>query len=198
MRTLKKLAWVEMKLFVREPITMVLTFALPIIFLFVMGVVFRNTPDPEGNIYRGVGPMDYYVSAYIGLVMTSIGVVGLPVHLTAYRERGILHRFRASSIPVWSVFGSQLVISLIIAILGGILLTLVALFTYDASLPQSPGLLELAFLLSIICFTALGVLLGAICPTTRAVQGLGLILFFVMLILTGAGPPREVMTDAMQ
>jgi hypothetical protein len=75
MRTLKKLAWVEMKLFVREPITMVFTFALPIIFLFVMGGVFGNTPDPEGNIYRGVGPMDYYVSAYIGLVMTSIGVV---------------------------------------------------------------------------------------------------------------------------
>jgi ABC-2 type transport system permease protein len=198
MSTLRKLSWVEMKLFVREPITMVFTFALPLIFLFVMGGVFGNTPDPDGTIYRGVGPMDYYVSAYIGLVMASIGVVALPIHLTVYRERGILRRFRASSIPVWSVFGSQLVVSLVIAILGGILLTLVAFFTYDVNLPETPGLLVPAFLLSIISFTALGVFLGAIIPTTRAAQGLGLILFFVMLILAGAGPPREVMTDAMR
>lgn len=198
MRTLRKLAWVEIKLFVREPITMVFTFALPLIFLFVMGGVFGNTPDPEGTVYRGVGPMDYYVPAYIGLVMTSIGVVGLPVHLTAYRERGILRRFHASSIPVWSVFGAQVIVSFVIAILGGILLILVALLIYDASLPKSAGLLVPAFLLSIVSFAALGVFLGAILPTARAAQGLGLILFFVMLLLAGAGPPREVMTEAMR
>lgn len=198
MLTLIKLTWVELKLFAREPITMVFTFALPLIFLFVMGGVFGNTPDPEGTVFRGVGPMDYYVPAYIGLVMVSIGVVGLPVHLTAYRERGILRRFRASSIPVWSVFGAQVVVSFVIAIVGCILLTVVALLTYDAALPKSPGLLVPAFLLSTGSFAALGVLLGAVLPTTRAAQGLGLILFFVMLLLAGAGPPPEVLTSAMR
>jgi len=196
MRTLIKLTWVEMKLFVREPITMVFTFALPVIFLFVMGGVFGNTPDPD--VYRGVGPIDYYVPAYIGLVITSIGVVGLPVHLTSYRERGILRRFRASSISIWSLFGSQVIVSFIIAILGSILITVVAMLTYDAAFPESPGLMIPAFILSIFSFAALGVFLGAILPTTRAAQGLGLILFFVMLILGGAGPPREVMTDALR
>ena len=69
MQTLKKLTWVEIKLFVREPMTMVFTFALPLIFLFVMGGVFGNTPDPEEEIFRGVGATDYYVPAYIGLVI---------------------------------------------------------------------------------------------------------------------------------
>ncbi len=198
MRTLVKLTWVEMKLFVREPITMVFTFALPIIFLFVMGGVFGNTPDPEGLIYRGVGPIDYYVPAYIGLVITSIGVVSLPVHLTAYRERGILRRFRASSISIWSVLGSHIIVSFVIAIIGGILITVLAILTYDAGLPESPGLFLTAFILSTLSFAAFGFLLGAILPNTRAAQGIGLLLFFVMLILAGAGPPREVMTEAMQ
>lgn len=198
MRTLAKLTWVEIKLFVREPITMVFTFALPLIFLFVMGGVFGNTPDPEGIIYRGVGPMDYYVPAYIGLVITSIGVVGLPVHLTGYRERGVLRRFRASSISVWSIFGSQVIVSFVIALLGAVLLTVVALLTYDAHMPEMPGLVIPAFIMSMLSFAALGVLLGAIFPTTRAAQGVGLLLFFVMLILAGAGPPREVMTEVMQ
>ena len=197
MRTLAKLTWLEIKLFVREPITMVFTLALPLIFLFVMGGVFGNTPDPEGAIYRGVGPIDYYVPAYIGLVMTSIGVVGLPVHLTGYRERGVLRRLRASSISVWSVLGSQLLVSFVIAILGGILLTATAMLVYNVNLPQSFALFIPAFVLGTLCFTGVGFLLGAVLPTTRAAQGVGLILFFVMLILGGAGPPPEVLTGAM-
>jgi ABC-2 type transport system permease protein len=35
-------------------------------------------------------------------------------------------------------------------------------------------------------------------PTTRAAQGLGLILIIVMMMLAGAGPPREVMTSVMR
>ena len=197
MRIIAKLTWVEIKLFVREPITMVFTFALPLIFLFVMGGVFGNTPDPEGAIYRGVGAMDYYVPAYIGLVIASIGVVALPVHLTGYRERGVLRRFRASAISVWTVFSSQVLVSIVVSLLGAILIIAAALPSYNTRLPESPGLVVAAFMLSVLCFSSVGVFLGAILPTTRAAQGLGLILFFVMMILSGAGPPREVMTEAM-
>src|SRR4030067_422652 len=109
MNPLPKLTWVEIKLFIREPMTVVFTLALPVIFLFVMGGVFGNTPDPE--IYRGVGPMNYYMPSYFGLVMMAIGTVALPVHLTGYRERGVLRRFRASSFSVWTVLGSQLMVS---------------------------------------------------------------------------------------
>jgi ABC-2 type transport system permease protein len=196
MGTLLKLSWVETKLFTREPITMVFTFALPVIFLFVMGGVFGNVPTPE--VYRGVGAIDFYVASYIGLVITAIGVVGLPGHLTSYRERGVLRRLRASSISIWSLLGSQVIVSFFIAILGGILIIVIAMAVYGVNLPELPGLLVPAFVLSMLCFAAIGFLLGAIFPTTRSAQGVGLILFFVMLILGGAGPPREVMTEAMQ
>ena len=197
MRTLLKLTWIEMKLFIREPITMVFTFALPVILVLVMGGVFGNTPDPDGSIYRGVGPMDYYVPAYIGLIIASIGVVAMPVHLTGYRERGVLRRLKASSISIWSIFGSQAIVSFAISILGGILVVVVSILTYDAALADIPGMFILAFIISTVCFASIGILLGALFPTTRAAQGIGLLLFFVMMILSGGGPPREVMTEAM-
>jgi ABC-2 type transport system permease protein len=196
MRTLFKLTWVEIKLFIREPITVVFTLALPIIFLFVMGGVFGNTPNPK--VYRGVGAIDYYMPAYFALVMTAIGVVALPVHLTAYRERGVLRRLRASSISVWSLLGSQLMVSFIIAILGSILIMAFGMLIYSPHLPQSPALLIPAFILGTISFASLGFFLGAVLPSTRSAQGLGLILFFVMMILGGAGPPPEVLTGAMR
>jgi ABC-2 type transport system permease protein len=196
MRMLWKLTWVELKLFVREPITMVFTFALPLIFLFVLGGVFKNTPDPD--VYRGVGAMNYYTPAYIGLVIASIAVVGLPVHLTGYRERGVLRRFRASPLPLWTIFGSQVVVSLVVAILGSILVTVAAVLAYHAILPHAPALVIGAFVASVISFVAIGILLGSVLPTTRAAQGLGLILIIVMMMLAGSGPPREVMTSVMR
>jgi ABC-2 type transport system permease protein len=196
MRTLLKLTWVEIKLFIREPITVVFTLALPIIFLYVMGGVFGNTPDAD--IYRGVGAMNYYVPAYFALVIAAIGVVALPVHLTAYREKGVLRRWRASSISVWALFGSQLLVSFIIAVLGSALVLVLAITVYSPHLPYSWALLLPAFILGTLCFSALGFFLGAVLPSTRSAQGLGLILFFVMMILGGAGPPPEVLTGAMR
>jgi ABC-2 type transport system permease protein len=196
MNSIIKLTWVEAKLFVREPMTMVFTFALPIIFLFVMGGVFGNTPS--AGYYRGVGAMDYYIPAYFGLVLAAIGVVALPVHLTAYRERGILRRFNASSFSIWTVLGSQLIVNFLIAILGCILLTIVATIVYSPHFTMQIGLLVPAFILATLCFAAFGFFLGSVIKTTRAAQGLGLILFFVMMILSGAGPPPEVLTGPMR
>ena len=198
MRTIAKMTWVEIKLFVREPLTVVFTLALPLFILFIMGGVFGNTPDPDGVVYRGVGPMDYYVPAYIGLLIASIGLIGLPVQLAGYRERGVLRRFRAASVSVWSVVGSQTLVSVVVALAGAILLVAVASIAYDFNLPQSPGTVIAAFLLSVLTFASLGIFLGALLPTARAAQGAGVLLWFVMMILSGAGPPPEVLNTAMR
>jgi ABC-2 type transport system permease protein len=197
MKTWLKLTAIEMKLFLREPINVVFTFALPLIFLFVMGGVFGNTPS-EG-FYRGVGAMNYYVPAYFALILTTIGVVSLPVHLAGYRERGVLRRLHASGISAASVFGSQLNTTFIISTVGSLMVWGVAKLSHpDITLPQEPWLVLAAFILGVLCFTAIGVLLGALLASTRSAQGLGLILFFVMMILGGAGPPPEVLTGAME
>src|SRR4030042_6524533 len=129
MRRLAKMTWLELKLFAREPSTVIFTRAIPLIFLFIMGGVFGNTPDTgdEGFIaFRGVGPMDYYLPAYIALVVASLGLIGLPVHLAAYREKGVLRRFRASSVGLRNVLGSQAAVMFAMAVLGSVLLVLVA------------------------------------------------------------------------
>lgn len=195
MRTLLKMTKIELKLFVREPVTMVFTFALPLIFLFVLGGIFQNMPSER---FRDAKPMDYYTPAYVGLVIASIGLVGLPVHFAKYRERGVLRRFRASPLHLWCIFAAQVLVSLVIASLGGILLVVVAMMAFDVNFPESPVLVIAGFLPSVIAFSAIGILLGALLPTTRAAQGLGLILFIVMLMLAGAGPPPELMSAAME
>jgi ABC-2 type transport system permease protein len=197
MRTLAETTWVEVKLFAREPLTVVFTLALPVIVLYVLGAVFGDTPDPQGQVYRGVGAMTYYVPAYVGLVIASMGLIGLPVHLAAYRERGVLRRFRASGMPLWSVLGAQVAVTFAVSIVGSVLVVVLANLTYEVAAPASvPGVLA-AFVVSALGFAAPGVLLGAVLPTARAAQGAGVLLWFVMLMVSGAGPPPEVLNRAL-
>ena len=195
MNTLFKLSWVELKLFIREPITMAFTLILPILFLLVMGEVFGNNPDPD--IYRGMGAMNIYTPSYLGLVMGAIGLFSIPVHLTSYRERGVLRRLRASSITTWTLFGSQLLVSFVLTIACSIILVALAFPIYSVMAPESIPLLIIALIISTISFTAIGILLGALLPTARAAQGIGLILFFMMMMLSGVAAPKEVMSDVM-
>jgi ABC-2 type transport system permease protein len=199
-RALRKLSLVEFKLFVRDPLSMVLTLALPLFFLIVLNGVFGNEPEtnPEDDVWQGVGPADYYVPAYIGLVLAAIGVLSLPVRLASYREIGVLRRYHASSMPLWAVLGCQVVIMFIIAVVGGVSLTLASAAIYGTEFPGSPALIVLAFLISALSFAALGVLLGSILPTARSAQGAGLLLFFLMFLLSGSGPPRDALSGGMR
>ena len=196
MRSLAKATFLELKLLARDPVTVVFTIALPVIVLYVLGQVFGNNARP--NVYRGVGPMNYYVPAYIGLALASMGVIGLPVHLAGYRERGILKRFRASDVPVWSVIGGQVVVTVVSGVAGSLILWVAAILTYHVDFPRQPLQVLLAFLIAALCFGAIGVLLGTVLPGARAAQGAGIILWFVMMMVGGAGPPPEVIGPTLR
>lgn len=195
MNTLAKLAWIEVKLFVREPIAVVFAFAFPLIVLLVLAGVFGSEPDPD---FGGVAGIDYYVPDYLAVVIASIGLIGLPVHLASLRERGVLRRLRASSVSVTSVFGAQTAVHVAMASLGGAVVLVTASLVYDVHAPSSVVGVALGFGMGALSFVALGFLLGSLAPTARAAQALGLVLFFPMWLLSGAGPPRGVMTQTMR
>lgn len=198
LRVLLKLTWIELKLFLREPMTIVFTFAFPVVLMFVLGEVFGNQPGGANErIFAGIGAMNYYAPAYIAVVTMSVGVIMLPARLTDYRSGGVLRRFRASLVPVWAVLGSQVLAALALGFVGSVLVVAFAAAFYPVHVPDSLGLLAAGFVLCSAAFAAIGTLLGAVMPSPRAAQGAGLMLFFVMLFLGGASVPPEVMSSTM-
>jgi ABC-2 type transport system permease protein len=200
MRTMLRLGWLEIKLFLREPITVVVTLALPLVLLFILGGVFGNEPSAPGEemVWRGMGPMTFYVPAYVVLVVASVGLISIPTHLAGNRERGVLRRYRASAIGAPVIAGAELVVALVVSSGSALVLVGAASLTYDFSLPDSPMAVAAAFVCIVAGFTALGLLLGALMPTARAAQALGLLAWFVMLLVGGAGPPHEVLSAGMR
>ena len=194
----RALSWVELKLFLREPITVVFTLALPPLVLYVLAQVFGNTPDPTGQVYGGAGPVDYYTPAYIALVIVSLGVIGLPVHLASYRERGVLRRFQAARIPVYAIIVAQLAVLFAAVLAGSVLLVTLARLSFQVHWPVSWWGVGFAVVLGTLTFAAVGVLLGAVLPTARAAQGIGVLLWFLMMMISGAGPPPEVLGSVLR
>lgn len=195
MRMLLRMTTLELKLFMREPMTVLFSLALPLVVLFVMGGVFGN--EAEADVYRGVGAMDYYVPAYVALVAASVGLISLPLHIAGNRERGVLKRYHGSSMPTRVVVGSQVLVTLVISLASSIVLIGVALPIHDVAWADSMPVVGIGFLGVALAFAAIGVLLGAVIPTARAAQASGVLLWFLMLMIGGAGPPPEVLSGAM-
>jgi ABC-2 type transport system permease protein len=196
MRAVRALSWIELKLFLREPVTVVFTLALPPLVLYVLAQVFGNTPDPK--VYGGAGPLDYYVPAYIGLVVASLGLIGLPVHLAAYRERGVLRRFAAARVPVRALLASQLFVLFAGVAAGSVVLVTLARLSYHVHWPADWAGVLFEVMVGTLAFAAVGFLLGVALPTARVAQGVGVLLWFLMMMVAGAGPPPEVLSGALR
>jgi ABC-2 type transport system permease protein len=192
-RSLLRLVTTELKLFVREPMVLVFVFAFPVLTVLILGGVFEDD-DPS---FEGAVPSDYYVAAYIGVVIAAIGLIMLPVHLATYRERGILRRFEVSQYPRWALPAAWVLVAMTITGVAVAVLLVTGQLAYGLPAPDDLVGVTVGTLLGAFTFISIGIALGMILPNARAAQGLGLLLFFPFFLLGGAGPPPDAMGDLM-
>ena len=95
------------------------------------------------------------------------------------------------------VVGAQVAVALVLSTLSAVSLLITAVLVYDFDAPASPFGVIGVFLLITPGFAALGLLLGAVLPTARSAQAVGMLTWFVMLFLGGSGPPPELLPEAM-
>ena len=194
----------ELRLFRREPFSIVFVLAFPLMMMMLLSAVFgndqSNADDVENGmlVWRGVTPADYYTAASVASVVAALGLMTVPINLAGYRERGILRRMRASSVPAWVIVMSQLTLALVTFVAGALVMSVVAWLAYDAMLPQDVIGVLVALLIGALSFGSIGLLLAAVVRGSRAAQGIGLMLFFAMWLICGTAPPRAVLPSALR
>ena len=186
----------ELRLFLREPQALVFVFGFPIVTVLVLGGVFGTDTDDSGFEY--INPQHFYTAAYFGVVLAAIACIMLPVHLAGYRERGVLRRFHTSGFPRWAVPAALTLSGVTFAVLGFGALLATAQLAFGLPSVESPGRTAAGLVVGTLAFVSLGVAIGSIMPTSRAAQGLGLMLFFPMFLLAGGGPPPEALSGTMR
>ena len=190
-----RLVGVELRLFTREPMVAIGLIGFPLATVLVLAGVFGQTPDPE---FGGVAPDDHYLAGYVGVVLAALGLVTIPVHLATHRERGVLRRFRAAGVSGGVLVATEVVLGAVLGTVSVALVLLAGTALYGLQMPEDPiGVLGW-YLAGLACFIATGVALGSLLPSGRSATALGNLIFVPMFLLGGGGPPRAVMTSAMQ
>ncbi len=195
MNMVLKLVRAELRLVLREPLVLAFVFAFPIVTVLVIAGSF-GVDDMDS--FANIDPSQWYVASYLAVVIGAVGLVTVPVHLAAYRERGVLRRFAAAGFPRWSFAVAQMAVGVILTLAASAVLLVVAGLVYGLPRVDSPVATVGAVVLGSVAFTSLGLLLGAIVPNARAAQGIGLLVFFPSFLLGGGGPPPAAMSATMR
>jgi ABC-2 type transport system permease protein len=191
-----KLTRNELRLFFREPIVVFFSLLFPTALVIILGSIpsFReHKPEIGGGTYVGI-----YVGIALALGLAILGLQFVPAVLSLYRERGILRRLATTPVRPSALLGAQLAAAMLIAIVSGLLVTLVGRVAFGVELPgQIVGYL-LAYILSAAGVFAVGLLVAAVVPTGKAGNAVGTVLFFPLMFFAGLWAPREVMPEVIQ
>ncbi|MGH9265374.1 MAG: ABC transporter permease, partial [Acidimicrobiales bacterium] len=143
-------------------------------------------------------PDDHYLAGYVGVVLAALGLITIPVHLATHRERGVLRRFRSSGLSAGVLVASELMLGAVMGTVAVAVVLLAGSALYGLQLPEDPADVLGWYVAGLVCFAAIGVALGSVMPSGRSANAIGNLVWVPMFLLGGGGPPRAVMTSAMQ
>lgn len=124
--------------------------------------------------------------------------MGLPLVVSEYRERKILKRFQATPVSPAKLLAVEFTIYMIYCIVSILTLFPVAILFWKIKIQGSFLLFLGSWLLTMVSTLSIGLLVGGIAKNMKSASVIACILYFPMLIFSGATLPFEVMPSAMQ
>jgi ABC-2 type transport system permease protein len=191
-----KLAFVETKLFLRERVGVAALLGIPVALVIGFGLI-PGFGKPDKSLGGQIGT-EYIASLGVAIVIVMLGLTGIPAVLGTYREKGILRRMSATPIGPAAVLLAKMVAWLATVLVSITLVITVSRLAFHVPLPVKPGWFVLSVALGVAALFALGLLVAAVAPTSRAAAGLGWLLFFPNMFLAGVYFPTDQMSHTLQ
>jgi len=183
LRGLWKLTWIEMKVFMREPLGALGTIGVPVLIFVVLGR-FANlrsrTPSPAVMGLSGAG-----LPVLVALLISVSAVLSLVTIISIYREGGILKRLRATPLRPQTILSAHVIVKLLLtaATLGLMFLAGKRYFPPGAQVPWFS--FTIALLISTWSVLSIGFLIASIVPTARFAQPIGAVILYPMIAFSG-------------
>jgi ABC-2 type transport system permease protein len=197
MRGLFQLTWLEIKIFLREPLGAIGTLIVPVAMFLVIGrAMNRGSGAP-----RRAGAVEFMQSGLpvmISVFMAISAVISLVTIISIYRESGILKRLRATPLRPHTILSAHVLVKLLFTALTLALMILAGRRFYPAGL-QAPVLsFAFALLLSTLSILSIGFVIASLVPTARFAQPVGALVFYPMIALSGLFVPVESFPPSLE
>jgi ABC-2 type transport system permease protein len=196
LRGLWKLAWIEVKIFVREPLGLFGTLAIPVIVFVVLGRILGNrSADRSAQVARTFA---VELPVLAGVLIATGAVLSLVTIISIYREGGILKRLRATPIRPQTILTAHVIVKLgfTAATLGVLMLAGRRFVPAGADAPLFG--FAAALIISTISLLSVGFVIASAVPTARFAQPIGTLILYPMIAISGLFVPIEVLPAGFQ
>lgn len=196
LRGLSKLTWIEIKIFLREPLGAIGTIVIPVLVFVVTGRI----------VGHGLAPSSLAASSFItvGLpVLASVliaisAVLSLVTIISIYREGGILKRLRATPLRPHTILTAHVIVKLVLTAATLTLMVLAGKRYYPSGIHVPLFGFTIALLISTCSILSIGFLIASIVPTARFAQPIGAVIMYPMIAVSGLFVPVEALPPALQ
>jgi len=195
LRGLWRLTWLEIKIFVREPLGLIGTVGLPVLIYVVLGRLLGRVTRVSSDVPRFVS-VDLPI--FTSLLITANAVLSLAAIIAIYREGGILKRLRATPLRPHTILTAHVMVKLLFTAitLAAMILAGRRYFPVPATVPLAS--FTAALLFSTVSILSLGFLIASVVPTARFAQSIGSLVLYPMLGLSGLFVPVASLPPLLQ
>jgi ABC-2 type transport system permease protein len=195
LRGLWKLTWIELKIFLREPLGAFGTIVIPVLVFVVAGRL----------LGRGLAPSALAASSFVSVglpVLASVlisvtAVLSLVTIISIYREGGILKRLRATPLRPQTILTAHVLAKLLLTAATLALMVLAGKRYYPVGVHAPLFSFTVALLISTWSILSMGFLIASIVPTARFAQPIGAFILYPMIGVSGLFVPVESLPPAL-
>lgn len=195
MKTFKTMFKIELKLSLRGLDMFIFAICMPLVILIIIGSIYGNKPAFEGAEYTF---LEQSFGAITTISICAGGVMGLPLVISDYRSKKILKRFKVTPISPAMILFVQTAIYTLYSVVSLLLLYFTASIFWNYQLKGSIFNFLIGYILVLLSMFSIGIMVGGIAANTKIAGVIASILYFPMLIFSGATLPYEIMPKSLQ
>ena len=196
MRGLWKLTWIEIKIFLREPLGAFGTIGIPVLVFVETGRIVGRSLSP---VSRAASPFITAGLPVLASVLIAISaVLSLVTIISIYREGGILKRLRATPLRPQTILTAHVLVKLLLTAATLALMVLAGKRYYPIGIHAPLFSFTTALLISTCSILSIGFLIASIVPTARFAQPIGAVVMYPMIAVSGLFVPVTSLPPALQ
>jgi ABC-2 type transport system permease protein len=188
LRGLWNLTWLEIKIFVREPLGLFATIGVPLLIFVVLGRLLggRSAGAPAVN---GFGGLDGFtrvgLPVFVCIFVAINAVLSLITIISIYREGGILKRLRATPLRPQTILTAHVIVKLLLTAATLMVMMLAGKRYYPADVHVPLFAFTIALLVTTVSILSMGFVIASIVPTARFAQPVGAFILYPMIGVSG-------------
>lgn len=185
----------ELKLSLRGMDMFIFAICMPVLVTVLLGIIYGDKAAFPGADFTF---MEQSFAAVSTIAICAGGTMGLPLVLSEYRQRKILKRFKVTPVSPSMILVVEGVVYALYAIISLVSVYLTAKVFFNFEFRGSWINFIGAYTLVMISMFSIGFMVGGLAKTTKIAGVIASILYFPMLIFSGATLPYEVMPTTLQ